>query len=142
MKSTLQPGLTHELKFRVPDSKMVPALYPEAPEFQQMPRVFATGFMVGLLEWACIQAINGHLDWPAEQTLGTHIDVSHTAATPAGFEVTVKVRLVDVQGKRLKFEVEAHDGVDSIATGLHERYVVDAARFVERVQQKKVKGSA
>jgi fluoroacetyl-CoA thioesterase len=141
MKSTLQPGLTHEFKFRVPENKMVPALYPEAPEFQQMPRVFATGFMVGLLEWACVQAINPHLDWPAEQTLGTHIDVSHTAATPPGFEVTVKVRLTDVEGKRLKFEVEAHDGIDAIAKGTHERYVVDKARFVERVEQKTAKKS-
>jgi fluoroacetyl-CoA thioesterase len=141
MKSTLQPGLTHEFKFRVPENKMVPALYPEAPEFQQMPRVFATGFMVGLLEWACVQAINPHLDWPAEQTLGTHIDVSHTAATPPGFEVTVKVRLTDVEGKRLKFEVEAHDGIDAIAKGTHERYVVDKARFVERVEQKAAKKS-
>jgi len=136
MKSTLQPGLTHEFKFRVPENKTVPALYPEAPEFQQMPRVFATGFMVGLLEWACLQAINPHLDWPAEQTLGTHIDVSHTAATPPGFEVTVKVRLISVEGKRLKFEVEAHDGIDPIAKGTHERYVVDKARFIERIEQK------
>ena len=141
MKATLQPGLTHEFKFRVPDNKLVPALYPEAPEFQQMPHVFATGFMVGLLEWVCVQVINPHLDWPAEQTLGTHIDVSHTAATPAGFEVTVKVRITDVQGKRLKFDVEAHDGVDPIAKGTHERYVVDKARFVDRVQQKVAKGA-
>jgi fluoroacetyl-CoA thioesterase len=141
MKSTLRSGLTHEFKFRVPDNKLVPALYPEAPEFQQMPHVLATGFMIGLLEWACVQAINPHLDWPAEQTLGTHIDVSHTAATPAGFEVTVKVRLTDVQGKRLKFDVEAHDGVDPIAKGTHERYVVDKARFVERLQQKVAKGA-
>jgi fluoroacetyl-CoA thioesterase len=136
MKPTLQPGLQHEFKFRIPESKTVPALYPEAPEFQQMPRVLATGFMVGLLEWACIQAIEAHLDWPAEQTLGTHIDVSHSAATPPGFEVTVKVRVTEVQGKRLKFEIEAHDGVDPIAKGTHERYVVDRARFEERVRQK------
>jgi fluoroacetyl-CoA thioesterase len=141
MKSTLQPGLTHEFRFRVPENKMVPALYPEAPEFQQMPRVFATGFMVGLLEWACVQAINPHLDWPAEQTLGTHIDVSHTAATPPGFEVTVKVRLTSVEGKRLRFEVEAHDGIDPIAKGTHERYVIDKARFVERVGEKAGKSS-
>jgi fluoroacetyl-CoA thioesterase len=136
MKPTLQPGLEYELKFLVPENKLVPWLYPEAPELQEMPRVFATGFMVGLLEWTCIKAINPHLDWPAEQSVGTHIDVSHTAATPPGFEVTVKVRLTEVQGKRLKFEVEAHDGVDSITKGTHERYVIDRTRFVERVEQK------
>src|SRR4051812_39486208 len=100
MKPTLQPGLQYELKFRVPANKMVPALYPEASEFQEMPHVFATGFMVGLLEWACLKAIKPHLDWPAEQSVGTHIDVSHLAATPAGFEVTVAVNVTEVQGKR------------------------------------------
>ena len=136
MKPTLQPGLRYELKFRVPEDKLVPSLYSEAPELQEMPRVFATGFMVGQLEWACIKAINPHLDWPGEQSVGTQINVTHTAATPPGFEVTVKVRLTEVQGKRLKFEVEAHDGVDSITKGTHERYVIDRARFVERVEQK------
>jgi len=50
--------------FTVPSSKTVPALYPEAPEFQAIPEVFATGFLIGLLEWACIPLVNPHLDWP------------------------------------------------------------------------------
>ena len=101
MKATLKPGLTHELKFRIPDTKTVPHLYPESPEFRAMPEVFATGYMVGLIEWACIIAINPHIDWPATQTVGTRINVDHTAATPPGFEVCAKVRLVDVDGRRL-----------------------------------------
>ena len=52
MKESLKAGIEHELRFRVPDSKTVPALYPESPEFQVMPRVFATGYMIGLIEWA------------------------------------------------------------------------------------------
>ncbi len=67
MKNTLKPGLTHTFQFKVPESKTVPYLYPEAPEFQQMPKVLATGFMVGLFEWTCIQAVNPHIDWPREQ---------------------------------------------------------------------------
>ena len=94
MRESLQPGLTGEFEFVVPPTKTVPHLYPEAPEFQAMPEVFATGFMVGLIEWACIQALCPHLDWPREQTVGTHVDLSHTAATPTGFTVKVKVRLV------------------------------------------------
>lgn len=86
VRESLRPGLRHELRFRVPESKTVPALYPEASEFQAMPAVFATGFLVGLLEWACLEAIIPHLDWPDEQSVGTHIDVSHEAATPPGFE--------------------------------------------------------
>ena len=129
MKSTLMPGLTHELRFVVPDSKTVPALYPESPAFQSMPHVFATGFLVGLLEWACIELIAPHLDRPGEQSVGTHIDVSHSAATPPGFTVTVRTKLVVVDGRRLAFEVEATDGVDTISRGRHERFVIERSRF-------------
>ncbi len=83
----------------------MPALYPEAEEFVAMPEVFATGYLVGLIEWACIKAINPYIDWPAEQTVGIHIDVNHIAATPAGLDVTVRSKLVEVDGKRLVFEV-------------------------------------
>ena len=141
MKDSLRPGIEYEHRFTVTDAKTVPALYPEAPEFQAMPAVFATGFMVGLLEWACIRAVNPHLDWPAEQTVGTHVNVSHAAATPAGFEVTAKVRLVEVDGRRLVFEVEAHDGVELITKGTHERFVIDGRRFGERLARKAGGGS-
>jgi fluoroacetyl-CoA thioesterase len=140
LKSTLKVGLTHELHYRVPKSKTVAALYPESPEFQQMPEVFANGFMVGLLEWACIVAINPHLDWPAEQTVGTHVNVSHNAPTPPGMQVTAKVKLVSVQGRKLLFEVEAHDGVDLIAQGSHERFVIQRDRFSLKAQTKLAAG--
>ena len=136
MKATLKPGLTHELKLRIPDTKTVPNLYPESPEFQAMPEVFATGFMVGLIEWACILAINPHLDWPAEQTVGIRINVDHTAATPPGFEVCAKVRLIEVDGRRLLFDAELNDGVDTISKGTHERFVINAEKFIQKVQQK------
>ncbi|MGA7596038.1 MAG: thioesterase family protein [Gallionella sp.] len=136
MKDTLQTGISYEHKFVIPESKTVPALYPEAEEFAVMPEVLATGFMVGLLEWACIKAINPHLDWPHEQTLGTHIDVSHEAATPPGLEVTVSVELVAIDGRRLVFAVEAHDGVDLISRGRHERFVVNKAKFDAKVGEK------
>ena len=136
MKATLKPGLTHELKFRVPDTKTVPNLYPESPEFQAMPEVFATGFMVGLIEWACILAINPHLDWPAEQTVGIRINVDHTAATPPGFDVSARVRLIEVDGRRLVFDAELNDGVDVISKGTHERFIVDAQKFNLKMKQK------
>ncbi|MBU2455765.1 MAG: thioesterase, partial [Proteobacteria bacterium] len=71
MKNTLKPGIRFEHKIIVPKSKTVPFLYPEAQELEVMPKVFATGFLVGFLEWTCIKAINPHLDWPMEQTVGT-----------------------------------------------------------------------
>ncbi len=136
MKETLQPGIRYEHKFLIPPTKTVPALYPESPEFQAMPEVFATGFMVGFLEWACIMAIKPHLDWPAEQSLGTHINVSHEAATPPGLEVTATVELIEVVGRKLTFSVSAHDGVDLIAQGTHERFVIDRERFDNKIRNK------
>lgn len=136
MKETLRPGIESEFAFTIPESKTVPALYPESAEFQEMPEVFATGFMVGFLEWACIKAINPYLDWPDEQTVGTHIDVSHVAATPPGFQVTAKVKLVEVDGRRLLFYVEAHDGVDLISKGTHERFIIKKDRFDSKMKEK------
>lgn len=137
MKESLKVGIAHMHQFTVPLSKTVPALYPEAEEFVAMPEVFATGFLVGLLEWACIKAINPHLDWPREQSVGTHIDVSHVAATPPGLTVTAKVELIAVEGKKLVFTVEAHDGVDVIAQGRHERFVIDKEKFDARLGAKR-----
>ena len=136
MKDTLKPGIESELAFCIPKTKTVPALYPESPEFQAMPEVFATGFMVGFIEWACIQAVNPHLDWPVEQTVGTRIDVTHVAATPPGMTVTAKVRLVEVDRRRLVFEVEAWDEVELIGKGTHERFVIDKVKFDEKMKGK------
>ena len=136
MKDTLKPGIESEFTFRLPGTKTVPALYPESAEFQEMPEVFATGYLVGFLEWACIQAVNPHLDWPAEQTVGTHIDVSHVAATPAGFDVTAKVKLIEVSGRRLSFDVEAHDGVELISKGKHERFIINKDKFDAKIKEK------
>lgn len=137
MKDTLKPGLKYEHKFLVPTSKTVPSLYPESDEFLAMPEVFATGFLVGFLEWSCIKAIIPHLDWPNEQTVGTHIDVSHEAATPPGLEVTASIELIAVEGRKLVFMVEAHDGVDLISKGRHERFIINKEKFAAKVNEKK-----
>jgi len=139
MKETLKPGIRYQHKFVVPTSKTVPALYPEADEFLAMPEVFATGFLVGFLEWACIKAINPHPDWPREQSVGTHSDISHEAATPPGLEVTASVELIEVDGRRLLFTVEAHDGVDVISRGRHERFVINKEKFDTKLGKKKPK---
>lgn len=136
MKATLKPGLRYEHSFTLPASKTVPALYPEADEFRVMPEVFATGFMVGFLEWACIKCINPHIDWPSEQTVGTHVDVSHLAATPPGLVVTAKVELVEIDGRRLVFQVEANDGKDVISQGRHERFIINKAKFDAKLAEK------
>jgi len=128
MKNSLLPGIRYAHSFAVPASRPVPALHPESDDFAAMPEVYATGFVVGLLEWACIRAVNPHIDWPREQTLGTRIDVDHRAAMPPGSAIVAVVELVSVDGPKLTFAVEAHDGTDLISKGVHERLVVQRER--------------
>jgi fluoroacetyl-CoA thioesterase len=136
MKDTLKPGLTFQFQFKIPPGKTVPHLYPESRMFQEMPRVFATGYMVGLVEWACIEALRPYLDWPREKSVGTHVNLSHLAATPPGLTVTVDVRLDRIDGRKLTFWISAHDGVDKITEGVHERHLIDAERFNAKVAEK------
>lgn len=136
MKDSLKPGLKFEFCYAVPEDKTVPHLYPESPEFQAMPRVLATGFMVGLFEWACIDAINPHLDWPDEQSLGTLVSFNHLAATPPGLMITINGTLDRIEGRRLCFSLTGHDGVDKISEGTHERFVIDAAKFNGKMAEK------
>ena len=137
MKNSLKVGIKYEHKFIIPKSKTVPNIYPESEEFKIMPEVFATGYLVGFLEWACILAIKPHLDWPAEQSVGTHINVSHEAATPVGLEVIANVELTNIEGKKLTFNVEARDGVDVISKGVHERFIINKEKFDNKVKEKK-----
>ena len=136
MRDTLRAGLEGTFRYRVPESKTVPRIYEEAADFQMMPRVLATGYMVALVEWACIELVKPHLDWPQEQSLGTHVDLSHTAATPPGLTIEIRTRLEAVEGRKLTFAVSAHDGVDAISRGRHERHVIDAARFNAKLGSK------
>ena len=136
MKSTLKPGLTYQFKFKIPPGKTVPHLYPESQMFREMPEVLATGYLVGLMEWACIEALRPHLDWPREQSVGTRVEFSHLAATPPGLTVTVDVRLDRVEGRKLSFTISADDGVERISEGTHERMVIDSARFVAKIGEK------
>lgn len=142
MRQTLRPGLEATFRYRVPASKTVPRIYEDAADFQLMPEVLATGYMVALVEWACVELIKPHLDWPREQSLGTHVDLSHTAATPPGFTIEVRARLQSVEGRKLVFAVSAHDGVDAISEGRHERHVIDAARFNAKIDAKAAKRGA
>lgn len=136
MKNSLSPGLTFEFKFKVPENKTVPYLYPESPEFQKMPKVLATGFMVGLFEWACIQAVNPHIDWPHEQTVGIDVKLSHVAATPPGLTITVNGKLEAVEGRKLSFSIVADDGIDKISEGTHDRFIIDGAKFNAKMAAK------
>lgn len=136
MSDSLKPGLAFEFKYTIPETKTVPHLYPEAEEFQLMPRVLATGFMVGLVEWACIRFVNKYINWPHEQTVGTDVRLSHIAATPPGLAVTVKGELTAVDGRRLTFSISANDGIDLISEGTHERHIINAEKFNSKMKNK------
>ncbi len=135
MKATLQPGLKHSFSYVVPENKTVPYTYPESPIIAAMPKVFATGFMIVLMEWTCAQLMAPHLD-EGEGSLGTHVDVSHLAATPPGLNVKVDAEIVEVRGRKIVFKVRAHDGMDLIGEGRHERVVVAWERFNAKVAEK------
>jgi fluoroacetyl-CoA thioesterase len=136
MKDSLKPGIESAHNFIVPANKTVSALYPEAEEFKVMPEVFATGFLVGFIEWACIRALNPHLNWPEEQTVGVSININHLAATPPGLGVTAKVKLLQVDGRRLMFDVEVYDDIDLISQGKHERVIINKQKFDARMKEK------
>ncbi len=98
-------------------------------------RVLGTPAMIMLMEQAALRAVEAALD-EGQTTVGTHLDVRHLAATPVGMRVTARATLVEIDGRRLVFEVEAEDEREKVGTGRHERFIVDVERFLSRVQGK------
>jgi predicted thioesterase len=99
--------------------------------------VYATPALVALLEEAAVDAVKLALE-PGKTSVGTRVEISHLAATPIGLDVRAEARLVVVDGRRLVFDVVAHDPVERIAEGVHERVVVEEGRFLARVQEKRM----
>lgn len=135
MSPDLKPGLRHVQTLRVTPAATVPGLAGTFPSFAGMPPVFATAMLVGFAEWACIEALAPYLG-AGERTVGTRVDLSHTAATPIGMEVTAEVTLVAVEGRILRFKVACRDEAGPIGEGTHERAVIDEARFLAKVAAK------
>jgi len=98
-------------------------------------QVLATPQMVLLMERAGVAAVDRLLP-EGYRTVGAHLDVRHLAPTPVGLEVVATAELVEVQGRRLVFHVQAHDGVELVGEGTHQRAIIDVQRFAERVAQK------
>src|SRR3546814_14245202 len=93
-----------------------------------MPPVLATAYMVAFVEMTCVAALKPHLA-PGQGSVGTHVDMSHLAATPIGMAVTAEVALLAGEGRRLRFKVACRDETDLIGEGIHERAVIDRAQF-------------
>ena len=98
--------------------------------------VLATPEMVRLMEKAGVAAVD-HLLPGGQRTVGVHLDVAHLAATPLGMTVTARAELVEVDGRRLTFRVEAFDEVEKVGQGTHQRTIIDVERFQQRVAEKR-----
>jgi fluoroacetyl-CoA thioesterase len=100
-----------------------------------LPPVLATPVMIMVMENAALNAIKSYLD-AGESALGTHVDVRHLAATPAGRRVTGEAKVTNVVGRRIEFSIRATDGNEEIGVGTHERVVIDRATLSERMKAK------
>ncbi|HEX2828743.1 MAG TPA: thioesterase family protein [Burkholderiales bacterium] len=129
LPETLKPGL-------VGSTEIVVGTRDTAPHVGSGKiKVLATPVMVGLMEEASLNAVEGLLP-PGYQTVGTRLDITHVAATPVGLHVTARAELIKIDGRRLTFRIWADDERDRIGEGTHERIIVEVARFDARAQEK------
>jgi fluoroacetyl-CoA thioesterase len=135
MTAVIPIGLRHTETLRVDDSLTVPAHSAAFPGFADMPPVFATASLVAFIESTCIEALRPYLT-AAQRTVGIHIDVSHSAATAIGLQITAEVELVAMKGSQLNFDVRCHDDINQISEGRHERYIIDTERFTRNAAEK------
>jgi fluoroacetyl-CoA thioesterase len=128
-------GLRHSQTIAVTPGLTVPEVSSAFGDFRDMPPVFATAFMVGFVEATCIAALKPFLS-AGQHTVGTHIDMGHSAATPVGMSVSAEIELVEVDGRRLRFKVTCRDDAEAIGEGYHERFIIDRDRFLKRIAAK------
>jgi len=132
----LKPGLRHSRTITVTEAVAVPASARQFAPDIDMPPVFATAQMIALVEWTCVEALAPYLA-THQRTVGTHVDISHSAATPLGMKATAEVELIAVEGGKLRFKVACHDEADPIGEGFHERHLIDHGRFMARLARKR-----
>jgi fluoroacetyl-CoA thioesterase len=132
----LKPGLRHSATIWVTEQLAVPASGRLLGETAEMPPVFATANMIAFVEWTCVAALAPYLA-PHQRTVGTRIEISHSAATPIGMSVTAEVELIEIDGRRLRFKVSCRDEAEPIGDGFHERMIVDHDRFMARLARKR-----
>jgi fluoroacetyl-CoA thioesterase len=131
----LKPGLRYSETLAVGEALSVPAQARLFDPHTDMPPVFATANMIAFVEWTCVHALAPYLG-PDQRTVGTRVEMTHTAATPIGMTVTAEVELVEFNGRTLRFKVACRDEKDPIGEGFHERTVIDHVRFMARLARK------
>jgi len=133
----LEPGLALTREYDVERSMTAAALAErDNPGGGALPEVWSTPDMIGKMEIVAAALVEGHLA-PGQITVGARNEIDHLAATPVGFRVRVGATLSAVDGRKLIFAVEAHDGKEKVGEGVHVRFIVDAAKFDARLQQKR-----
>lgn len=128
-KGQLAVGLTYSRSVTVTED-MTPSHLRNDPI-----RVLSTPDMIRLIEHTAIEATQPHLA-PGQATVGTRVDIAHLAATPVGMAVTITVELTGIDRRRLSFNVEVRDELDECGKGTHERFIVDSAGRLPRLQEK------
>jgi fluoroacetyl-CoA thioesterase len=136
VKPGLKSGDRARFSMTVQPADTVPALFADRNAFPEMPVVFATANMVGLMEWACVEQMRPFYE-DGEGSLGVHVDVDHTAPTLPGQVVTVETEVEQVDGRFIWFKVVAHDGIDQIGAGRHRRAVIRNEKFNDRLVTKR-----
>jgi fluoroacetyl-CoA thioesterase len=134
---SLTIGLKHSEQIIVESKHTVPQVDTAWAGFKDMPPVFATAMMIAFIEQTCIMGLNLYLS--AEQrTVGTHVDVSHVAATPVGMKVTAEVELIAIEGRSLTYKVSCRDEAGLIGEGIHRRAIIDTEKFMQRLAAKMI----
>ena len=131
----LKPGLRHSATLTVGKALTVPAQAKLFAPGTEMPPVFATAQMIAFVEWTCVAALAPYLG-AHQRSVGTRVEMTHTAATPIGMAVTADVELVAINDRILRFKVACRDERDPIGEGFHERTIIDNARFMARLARK------
>ncbi len=129
MTEELKPGITHEIERETTEDMSAQKVFP------YVPHVYATSVMVGHMEAVCAEMVLPHLG-KGEQTVGIGMQFSHTAATPLGMKVRFSAKLIEVDGRKLVFEVEGFDEVDKIGEATHQRFIINADKFNSNVAKK------
>ena len=136
--NTLTPlsvGLRHVEHLIVAPLHTVPEIDDSWPGFQDMPPVLATAIMIAFIEQTCVQGLRPFLN-AGQRTVGTHVHVSHVAATPVGMTVIAEIELVEIDGKSLLFKVTCRDDGGVIGEGTHRRAIIDLDRFMKKLADK------
>jgi fluoroacetyl-CoA thioesterase len=129
MSNGLEVGMNREIKVKTLPEHSARTFYSNLPD------VFGTPILGGLMEKASAELINEHLQ-PGEQSVGISMNLKHLAPTPLGMDVVVRTEVTSVEGRKVTLKLEAHDEVEKIGEAVHERFIINAEKFNARVAQK------